>query len=82
MTTIGFRNIVSNNSLFIYFHGSDIAYLLLYVDDIVLTASSDTLRQSIMHKLCSEFVMKDLGPLSCFLGIVVTRTFTGLFLSQ
>ena len=82
MTTIDFCNSISDNSLFIYCHRFDIAYLLLYVDDIVLTASSDTLRQSIMHKLSSEFAMKDLGPLSYFLGIVVTRTSVSLFLSQ
>ena len=35
-----------------------------------------------MSKLSSEFAMKDLCPLSYFLGIAVTRTFAGLFLSQ
>ncbi|XP_057529046.1 uncharacterized mitochondrial protein AtMg00810-like [Amaranthus tricolor] len=81
-TTIGFSNNISDNSLFVYCHGSDIAYLLLYVDDIILTASSDSLRESIMSKLSSEFAMKDLGPLNYFSCIAVTRTSTGLFLSQ
>ena len=67
MTTISFSNSVSDNSLFVYRYGSHIAYLLLYVDDIILTASSDTLRQSIMSKLSSEFAMKDLGPFHYFL---------------
>ncbi|XP_057247570.1 uncharacterized mitochondrial protein AtMg00810-like [Beta vulgaris subsp. vulgaris] len=58
------------------------AYLLLYVDDIILTASSDTLLQSIISKLSSEFAMKDLGALSYFLGVVVTRHAGGLFVSQ
>ncbi|CAO2820878.1 unnamed protein product [Amaranthus hypochondriacus] len=35
-----------------------------------------------MAKLSSEFAMKDLGPLSYFLGIAVTRISAGLFLSQ
>lgn len=35
-----------------------------------------------MSRLSSEFVMKDLGPLSYFLGIAVTRHAGGLFLSQ
>ena len=61
VTTIGFRNSIFDNSLFIYFHGSNIAYLLLYVDDIILIASSVLLRQSIISKLSSEFAMKDLG---------------------
>lgn len=58
------------------------AYLLLYVDDIVLTASSDSLLQSIISCLSSEFAMKDLSPLIYFLGIAVTRHESGLFLSQ
>jgi len=56
------------------------AYILLYVDDIVLTSSFDALRQSIMSLLASKFSMKDLGPLSYFLGIAVTRHIRGLFL--
>jgi hypothetical protein len=59
---------MSDHSLFIYHHGNDIAYILLYVDDIILAASSNTLRQSIMAQLSSEFAMKDLGPLSYFFG--------------
>ncbi|XP_060216786.1 uncharacterized mitochondrial protein AtMg00810-like [Lycium barbarum] len=58
------------------------AHLLLYVDDIILTTSSDDLRKSIMTLLSSEFAMKDLGPLSYFLGIAVTLHAGGLFLSQ
>ena len=57
-------------------------YILLYVDNIILTASSAALRQSIMSKLGSEFVREDLGPLSYFLGISVTRHSGGIFLSQ
>ena len=81
VTNIGFVNSIFDSSLFIYNHGSDIAYFLLNVDDIILTTSSDTLRQSIMSQLSSEFAMKDLGPLSYFLGIAVSRNSTRLFLS-
>jgi len=56
--------------------------MLLCVDDIILTASFDALRDSIMYKLSSEFAMKDLGPLSYFLGIFITKHSCGLFLSQ
>jgi len=35
-----------------------------------------------MSFLSAEFAMKDLGPLSYFLGIAVTRTTTNMFLSQ
>ncbi|GKC24621.1 ribonuclease H-like domain-containing protein, partial [Tanacetum coccineum] len=62
--------------------GSDTAYLLLYVDDIVLTASSTALLQRIIASLHAEFSMTDLGPLNYFLGVSVTRNTSGMFLSQ
>jgi hypothetical protein len=45
--------------LFIYHHADGVAYLLLYVDDIVLTASSPQLLQRIITSLQQEFAMKD-----------------------
>ncbi|GJX20467.1 retrotransposon protein, putative, ty1-copia subclass [Tanacetum coccineum] len=60
----------------------DTAYLLLYVDGIVLTASSLDLLQRIISSLHHEFAMTDLGPLNYFLGIFVTLNSFGLFLSQ
>ncbi|GJS63749.1 ribonuclease H-like domain-containing protein [Tanacetum coccineum] len=82
-----------DSSLFIYRKGIDTAYLLLYVDDIVLTASSKGLLQQIIGSskgllqqiigsLHQEFAMTDLGPLNYFLGISITRDSSGLFLSQ
>ncbi|KAK4355712.1 hypothetical protein RND71_024683 [Anisodus tanguticus] len=82
ISIIGFTHSRSDNSLFIYRRGSSLTYILLYVDDIILTASSDALHRSIMTMLSSEFAMKDLGPLSYFLGIGVTRHACRLFLSQ
>ncbi|CAJ2652014.1 unnamed protein product, partial [Trifolium pratense] len=82
VSNIGFSHSKSDHSLFIYQQGNDMAYILLYVDDIILTSSSEGLRQSIISLLASEFAMKDLGPLSYFLGIAVTRHTGGLFLSQ
>jgi hypothetical protein len=82
VSSIGFSQSKSDNSLFIYRRDTTIAYLLLYVDDIILTTSTDVLRTSIISLLSSEFAMKDLGPLSYFLGISVTRHSGGIFLSQ
>ncbi|XP_021985224.1 uncharacterized mitochondrial protein AtMg00810-like [Helianthus annuus] len=60
----------------------DVGYLLIYVDDIILTISSEKLRVDIMAQLASEFDIKDLGPLSHFLGINVSRHQNRMFLSQ
>ncbi|WVZ95801.1 hypothetical protein U9M48_041519 [Paspalum notatum var. saurae] len=77
--TMGFHASKSDPSLFIQNKAGRIAYLLLYVDDIILTANSMTLLTSIINSLCCEFSM---SPLQHFLGINVTRTAYGLFLSQ
>nr|GEX23731.1 ribonuclease H-like domain-containing protein [Tanacetum cinerariifolium] len=73
---LGFRDSVHPD------YGIDIGYLLLYIDDIVLTASSETLWQQVIGWLHQEFSMTDLGSLNYFLGISVTRDSSGLFLSQ
>ncbi|GJS88782.1 ribonuclease H-like domain-containing protein [Tanacetum coccineum] len=79
---VGFIHSRCDTSLFIYRRGSDTAYLLLYVDDIILTASSIAFLQSIIATLHAEFSMTDLGSLNYFLGISVTRNTSGMFLSQ
>jgi hypothetical protein len=56
--------------------------LLLYVDDIILTASSTNALTAIIDSLHNEFAMSDLGALHHFLGVNVHRTSQGLFLSQ
>lgn len=58
------------------------AYLLLYVDDIVLTASFRTLLQYVIQTLSNEFSMTDFGDLHYFLGISVMLENDGLFVSQ
>jgi hypothetical protein len=82
ITSIGFVGARSDTSLFIYRHGTNTSYILLYVDDIVLTTSSDTLLRRIIDLLHHEFAMKDLGDLHHFLGLSVTRNRDGLFLCQ
>ncbi|GJU20606.1 ribonuclease H-like domain-containing protein [Tanacetum coccineum] len=62
--------------------GSQVTYLLLYVDDIIFMASSTTLLQQLIGSLHREFDMTDLGELNYFLGISAVRHSTGLVLSQ
>ena len=71
---LGFVSSRADPSLFVLHSSAGDAYLLLYVDDIVLTASSTALLQHLQRQLSGEFSMKDLGSLHYFLGIAVTRT--------
>ncbi|GJT04656.1 ribonuclease H-like domain-containing protein [Tanacetum coccineum] len=52
--------------------GTDTAYLLLYVEDIVTTTSSATLLRRIITSLLEEFSMTYFGSLNYFLGVLVT----------
>jgi hypothetical protein len=53
------------------------------VDDIIITGSSNSLIQTVIQKLNSEFSLKDLGKLDYFLGIEVHHSASGsLLLSQ
>ena len=71
LLSLGFVEAKLDTLLFIYCHGLDTVYLLLYVDDIVLTASSDELLRWTIGALQREFAMKDLGELHHFLGMQV-----------
>jgi hypothetical protein len=64
LISLGFAKVKSDTSIFICRRGSDTVYLL-YVDDIMLTASFDLLHQ-IIRALQHEFAMKDLDPLRHF----------------
>lgn len=79
---VGFSSSRCDSLLFIYRHGSEVAYLFIYVDDIVLKASSTTLLRPIISFLHQKFSMTNLGALHYCLGISVTRDSTGMFLSK
>lgn len=72
----------ADSSLFIVHQGTRVAYILLYVDDIILTANSDATLTLIIVTLRREFHMTDLGPLAQFIGIHVTHNQSGLFQDQ
>ncbi|XP_019054441.1 PREDICTED: uncharacterized protein LOC109115185 [Nelumbo nucifera] len=58
------------------------AALIVYVDDIIITSGWDSKIQRLKRFLSTQFEVKDLGPLHYFLGIEVTRSNQGIFISQ
>ncbi|KAI5312002.1 hypothetical protein L3X38_041175 [Prunus dulcis] len=70
-------------SLFVQHTGNDIIILLLYVDDIIITGSSDQLIQRVVTNLSEVFEMKDMGQLTYFLGLQISYNSSGdIFVSQ
>ncbi|GKA76472.1 retrovirus-related pol polyprotein from transposon RE1 [Tanacetum coccineum] len=72
----------SDPSLFVFIRESCIMYLLVYVDDLILTGNRDHIMVSFIRRLHHEFAIKDPGELNYFLRLEATRTLEGLFLSQ
>jgi histone deacetylase 1/2 len=61
---------------------SFISLVPLYVDDIIVTSSSDHAISVMLKDLNANFAIKDLGELHFFLGIEVKKTRDGLLLTQ
>ena len=59
-----------------------VTVLLVYVDDIIITGTDDSMIKSIQASLRDYFHMEDLGPLHYFLGLEVHQSPKGLFLNQ
>jgi hypothetical protein len=82
LLTLGFIASQSDSSLFIFRHGTTVLYLLLYVDDIILTSSNPDAITALITALASAFELKDLGRLTYFLGLQIDYRTTGLFVHQ
>ncbi|RVW60050.1 Retrovirus-related Pol polyprotein from transposon RE1 [Vitis vinifera] len=82
MRAFGYRQSNSDHTLFLKKQHSKITTLIVYVDDMVVIGNDHEERKALQNYLSREFEMKDLGPLKYFLGIEVSRSSEGIFLSQ
>ena len=82
LQALGFAPSKSDTSLFIYNKSNTSIFVLIYVDDIIVTSSSDEAVTGLLKDLNSEFALKDLGDLHYFLGIEVKRAGNDLYLTQ
>lgn len=63
LVSVGFCNSVADTSLFTLRHGNHFVYLLVYVDDILVTGSSSQLVQQTLDSPANHFSIKDPEPL-------------------
>lgn len=82
LLSLGFHCSRSDTSLLFFRRGIIVLYLLLYVDDIIITGNNSSFLQRFIARIDREFVVKGLGRLSYFLGLEATHSFDGLFLSH
>lgn len=82
LLSLGFVASHSDTSLFVRNFGDNLTYLLLYVDDIIVTGNQPSYIQQLITQLRSRFDMADLGPLRYFLGLEITRSSLGINVCQ
>ncbi|GJX15623.1 ribonuclease H-like domain-containing protein [Tanacetum coccineum] len=78
----GFVQSKNDHSLFVKNVGFVFLYVLVYVDDLVITGNDELEIKNFKRFLKNKFKIKDLGELKYFLGIEVLKTKTGLCLTQ
>ena len=82
LLTFGFMNSIADFSLFILRCPAVTIYLLVYVDDIIIIGNNPSVVQHFITLLSSPFSLKELGPLTYFLGVEVLSHQLDLILSQ
>ncbi|KAL0461886.1 UNVERIFIED_CONTAM: Retrovirus-related Pol polyprotein from transposon RE1 [Sesamum latifolium] len=78
----GYKQSNSDHTLFLKHNKEKVTALIVYVDDMIVTGNDPEERKALQKHLAREFKMKDLGQLKYFLGIEVSRSQKGIFLSQ
>jgi histone deacetylase 1/2 len=80
---MGFVTSKCDPSLLVHHQQGACTYVLIYVDDILITGSAPHLITDLIHKLSIQFALKELGEVDYFLGLEVQHTPSGgLLLKQ
>ncbi|KAI0526984.1 hypothetical protein KFK09_002580 [Dendrobium nobile] len=79
---LGFQFSTADPSLLIFNRDNIKVFILIYVDDILITGNNTAKMTEILQHLRSKFSLKQLGDISLYLGIQVIKNTSGYFLSQ
>ncbi|KAI0498161.1 hypothetical protein KFK09_021402 [Dendrobium nobile] len=74
LTSLGFTHSSADPSLLLHKTENTNTYLLVYVDDILITGNNTNFIQQLLKQLHMKFQLKELGPISTFLGIQFEQT--------
>lgn len=82
LQTFGFSSSSYDSALFVRKAAHGIIFVLLYVDDRIITEDDINGISDLKAFLRKQFEMKDLGTLSSFLGLEISSNSNGYYLSQ
>lgn len=78
----GFRQCDADRCLYVCNKNQTVLHVLLYVDDFIIASNCMEELEKTKEILMRKFQMRDMGDLSYFLGISITRTDGNLYLDQ
>lgn len=70
---MGFQRLDAETCLYVYRDGKNVCFVVVYVDDLLLAASTRKFMDGIKERLQGRFKMKDLGEAKYILGIHIRR---------
>ena len=79
---LGYTTSPYDSTLFLHHTNKDTILLFLYVDDMIITDDGFSGIQKLKDFLSQQFEMKDLGHLSYFLGLEITHSTYGIYITQ
>ncbi|KAG8476415.1 hypothetical protein CXB51_033365 [Gossypium anomalum] len=83
LVSLGFERSISEPTLYVKKKGVETQLIVsLYVDDLLVTEGDQAMLVDFKAKMQHKFEMSDLGRITYFLGIEVSQTQGGIFLSQ
>ncbi|CAN0920957.1 Retrovirus-related Pol polyprotein from transposon RE2 [Linum grandiflorum] len=82
LVSAGYHACLSDTSLFVLKTPTTTTYVLVYVDDLIITGSDSSYIASFIRTLDKHFSLKDMGELHHFLGLDIRRTAVGLQVNQ
>ena len=78
---LGYTTSPYDSALFLHRINKGTILLLLYVNDIIITGDNLNGIQELKDFLSQQFEMKDLGHLSYFLGLEITHSTDGVYIT-
>lgn len=78
----GFKQSEHDHCLFIMSSHDNFLALVVYVNDVLITSNSQANIDALKQHLDVAFTIKDLGSVHYFLGVEVSRSSIGTYLSQ
>ena len=78
----GFKRSNANSNIYFKLEKDQLLITVVYVDDLIFGCNNDKLSHEFAEVMAREFEMSMIGELSFFLGLQISQSSKGIFISQ